>query len=139
MALQDVAYGLVTDGVTQVRQCPHDAVIASRVLLLGHADNQGLQLRVGLRSSWGLALAIPQPEVSLELVAEDAILRHQVCVAQSQFLIDRPRDVCEQCLLLHPPCHLMLCRRRLFRPQSALRMRDGVFCMQGGDWVKTGV
>src|SRR2546425_9839546 len=56
MALQGVAYGLVTDGVTQVRQCPHDAVIAPRAILLGHADNQGLQLRVDLRSSWRLAL-----------------------------------------------------------------------------------
>src|SRR5712691_13283807 len=47
---------LVTHGVSQVGQCPHDAVIAPRAILLGHADNEGLQFRVDLRSSWGLAL-----------------------------------------------------------------------------------
>ena len=43
-------------GVAQVGQGPDDAVIAPGAILLGHADNQGLQLRVYLGTAWGLAL-----------------------------------------------------------------------------------
>ncbi len=42
----------------------------------------------------GLALAVTQPEVPLDLVAEDTILRAQIFVAQQEFLIDRPCDIC---------------------------------------------
>ena len=44
----------------------------------------------------GLALAITQPEATFELVAEDAVFRHQIFVAQQQFLIDGPSDIREQ-------------------------------------------
>ena len=114
--------------------------------ILGHADNQGLQLWVDLRSSWwlallgavkllgherampaengigrdhlgdffqgllaqlladcgqGLALAIRSAHTARDLVAEDAMLRDQICVTQQQFLIDGPRDVCQQGLPIH--------------------------------------
>src|SRR6266850_2271372 len=56
MALQDVADRLVTDGVAQIGQGSHDAVIAPRAILLRHAHHQGLQLCRDLRASKRLAL-----------------------------------------------------------------------------------
>src|SRR5215468_1742934 len=56
MALEDVAHRLVTDRQAEVGQGADNPVIAPRAILLGHADNQGLQLWVDLRSSWSLAL-----------------------------------------------------------------------------------
>src|SRR5262245_50498295 len=56
MALEDVADGLVAHGISEVGQCPHNPIIAPRTIFVGHADNQGLQLWVDLRSSWSLAL-----------------------------------------------------------------------------------
>ena len=41
----------------------------------------------------GLGLAITQPEATVELVAEDAVFRHQIFIAQQQFLIDCPSDI----------------------------------------------
>src|SRR5438093_7433783 len=43
MALENVAHRLVTHGVSEIGECPHDAVITPRAILLGHADNQGLE------------------------------------------------------------------------------------------------
>src|SRR6266567_5450857 len=40
------------------------------------------------------ALAIRQPHTTGDLVVQDTILCHQVLVAQQQFLIDRPCNVC---------------------------------------------
>ena len=49
----------------------------------------------------GLALAITQPDATFELVAEDAVFRHQIFVAQQQFLIDGFRDIREQVFPIH--------------------------------------
>jgi hypothetical protein len=54
----------------------------------------------------GLALAIRSAHTARDLVAQDAIFGHQVLVAQQQFLIDRPCNVCEQCLPIHALLHL---------------------------------
>src|SRR5262245_9187276 len=54
MALEDIAHSLVTDDQTEVSEGSDNPVIAPRTILLGHADNQGLQLWVNLRSSWSL-------------------------------------------------------------------------------------
>jgi hypothetical protein len=56
MALQDVAYGLVSDRVAQVRQGTNDPVIAPGAVLLGHADDQRFQLRISRGTPWGLTL-----------------------------------------------------------------------------------
>src|SRR5207249_2228044 len=56
MALEDVAHGLVTDRIAQVRQGADDAVIAPRAIFLGQAHHQGFQLLVDLGAAWGLAL-----------------------------------------------------------------------------------
>ena len=146
MALQDVAHGLVTDGVAQVGQGADDPIIAPGAILLRHAHHQRLQLlvdrgtarglallgavkllrhefavpaenRVGLDDrghflqgllaqlladlGQGLALAVAQPDTPLDLMAEDAIFGHQVLVAQQQFLIDCPRDICQQVFPVH--------------------------------------
>ena len=42
MPLEDVAHGLVTDGVAQVGEGPNDPVIAPGAILLGHTDHQVL-------------------------------------------------------------------------------------------------
>src|SRR5262245_24977203 len=56
MALENVAYGLVISGTPQVSQSPHNAIVVPLAILLGHADNQGLQIWVDLRSSWWFAM-----------------------------------------------------------------------------------
>ena len=56
MALEDVGHRLGTDCQAEVGQGSDNAVIAPRTILLGHADNQGLQRWVDLRSPWSLAL-----------------------------------------------------------------------------------
>src|SRR2546425_11997549 len=56
MALQDVAHGLVTHGVAQVRQGSDDAVITPRAIVLSHADDQRLQLWVNRGTPWGFAV-----------------------------------------------------------------------------------
>src|SRR5712691_465951 len=56
MALEDVPHGLVTHGVSQVGEGPHNPIIAPRTIFLGHADNQGLQLCSDLWTSSGLTL-----------------------------------------------------------------------------------
>src|SRR5262249_41885968 len=138
MALEDIAHRLVTDYQAEVSEGSDNPVRAPRTILLGHADNQGLQLWVNLRSSWSLALggavellghqcAVPaenrlrlddrrhvlqsllaqpganlreglpcgfrQPDTPFDLGAQEAIFRHQVLIAEQQFLIDGPRDI----------------------------------------------
>src|SRR5262245_45934138 len=56
MTFQDVAHRLGTKGVREVREGTNDPVIAPGAILLRHADDQGLQLRVDLWSPWGLAM-----------------------------------------------------------------------------------
>src|SRR5262249_6579368 len=56
MALQDVPHGLVTDGVPEGRQGADDPVITPGAILVGHADDQRLQLRVDRGATWSLTL-----------------------------------------------------------------------------------
>jgi len=55
MTLQDVAHGLVTDGVPEVRQGTNDTIIAPGAILPRHAYHQGLQLLVNYGAPWSLA------------------------------------------------------------------------------------
>src|SRR5919198_5297572 len=54
------------------------------------------------------AFGICQPHTASELIAQDTILGHQILVAQQQFLIDSPCNVCEQCLPIHALLHFCL-------------------------------
>src|SRR2546427_12275490 len=56
MAFQDIAYGLVTERVSEVGEGADDPVVAPGAILPRHADHQGLQLRVDRGPPWGLAL-----------------------------------------------------------------------------------
>ena len=56
MALENVAHRLVTHGVSEIGECPHDAVITPRGILLGHADNQGLESWGNFGTAWRLPL-----------------------------------------------------------------------------------
>ena len=62
---------------------------------------QGLLAQLLADLGQGLALAITQPHTPCDLVAQDAIFRHQVLVAQQQFLIDGPRDIRQQVFPVH--------------------------------------
>ena len=55
-ALEHVVHGLGTHSVSLVDRGSHDAVIAPRAIVLGHADHQGCQLLVDLRTAWSLPL-----------------------------------------------------------------------------------
>src|SRR6266581_7000019 len=147
MALENVPHRLITHSVSQVCQSPDDAVIAPGAILLGHADNQGLESRVYFGTAWGLALrraveflrhqpavpgengvrgddggdflesllaelladfsqclafAVRQLHTTSDLVAQEAILCHQVLIAQQQCLIDGSRDIRQQVFPVHP-------------------------------------
>src|SRR6516162_233714 len=56
MAFQDVAHGLGTDGIPKVGQGADDPVVAPGAVLLGHADDQCLQLLVDRGTTGRLAL-----------------------------------------------------------------------------------
>src|SRR5712691_8652635 len=56
MALEDIAHGLVTHGVSPVGQGSHDTVIAPRAIFLGHAHHQGLDLLVDRGTARGFSL-----------------------------------------------------------------------------------
>src|SRR5438034_9466480 len=56
VALQDVAYGLITDGVPEIGEGTDDPVIAPGAILLRHADDQRFQLLVNRGSPWCLPL-----------------------------------------------------------------------------------
>ena len=146
MAFEDIAYRLITHCQAEVGQGADNPVIAPRTILLGHADNQGFQLWVDLRSSWslalggavkllghqfavpaenrvrlddrghllqgllaqlladlgeGCALSIGEAHAPLQLVAQDAILRHHVLIAHQQFLIDSPCDIRQKLWPIH--------------------------------------
>ena len=49
----------------------------------------------------GFAFAIRQPQPARDLVAQDAILCHQILVTQQQFLINSPRDIRQQLFPVH--------------------------------------
>src|SRR5262245_29304512 len=49
----------------------------------------------------GFAFAIRQPQPARDLVAQDAILCHQILVTQQQSLIDSPRDIRQQLFPVH--------------------------------------
>jgi hypothetical protein len=59
------------------------------------------------------ALDVGQLYTACEPVPEDASFGHQRLIPQQQFLIDDPRDVCEQYFPAHTPLHL-----RFFRSQE---------------------
>src|SRR5713101_7080394 len=56
MALEDIADRLVADGVPEIGQGAHDAVIAPRAILLCQAHHQGFQLVVDRGAARSLAL-----------------------------------------------------------------------------------
>jgi len=62
MPLEDVAHGLVTDGVAQVGEGPDDPVIAPGAILLGHTDHQVLDLLINTRTAYGLKELRGYPE-----------------------------------------------------------------------------
>src|SRR5262249_12478247 len=146
MALENVAHRLGTDRHAQVGEGADNPVVAPRTILLGHADDQGLNLLVDRRAAgslvlWGAikllghelavpgedgigldngcqcleglfaqlltdlgqrpAFAVRQPYTARDLAAENTIFRHQVLIAQQQFLIDSPRDICEEEFPVH--------------------------------------
>src|SRR5262245_33059645 len=95
MALEDIAHRLVTDYQAEGSEGSDNPVIAPRTILLGHADNQGLQLWVNLRSSWSLALG-----GAVEL------LGHQCAVpAENRLRLDDRRHFL-QSLLAQPGANL---------------------------------
>src|SRR5467141_1144363 len=47
------------------------------------------------------AFAICQPHTTSELMAQEAILCHQILSAQQQCLLDGPRDICQQVVPVH--------------------------------------
>src|SRR2546429_9852002 len=53
MPLEDVAHGLVTDGVAEVGEGHDDPVIAPGAILLGHTDHQVLNLLINTRTAYG--------------------------------------------------------------------------------------
>ena len=54
--LEDIPYRLVADCIAQVGEGAHDAIVAPGTIVLGHADNQGLQHRVNFWTAWRPAL-----------------------------------------------------------------------------------
>src|SRR6266850_5629556 len=56
MALENVAHGLVTDGVPEVGQSADDPVVAPGTILPRQAQHQRLQLQVERRAPWYPAL-----------------------------------------------------------------------------------
>src|SRR5215831_5507794 len=56
MALEDVAHGLITDGIAQVREGSDDPVIAPGAVFPRHTYHQRFQFRVDRGTPYGLAL-----------------------------------------------------------------------------------
>jgi len=128
---------------------PWSLAVCGAVTLLGHQCAVPAEHRVGLDDlghflqrllpqfgadlGQGLPLAVTQPHAPCDLMAQDAILCHQVFMAQQQCLIDGPRDIREQCLPIHTPCTLRLSRHPL-----ASSMRDGMDSMQAAEWAMAG-
>src|SRR5262249_62361360 len=54
MALQDVADGLIADGIAQISQGAGHAIITPGAVLLRHAHYYGFQLLVDTRATWSL-------------------------------------------------------------------------------------
>src|SRR4029077_14181392 len=81
MALEDVAHGLVTDRIAQVGQGPRDPIVAPRAMLLGHADNQGLQLWVNFGAAWRPPLlgAVTLLRHKLAMPAENRVRLDDLC------------------------------------------------------------
>jgi hypothetical protein len=52
VALQDIADRLITDLIPQIGQRPSDPVIAPGAVLLGHANDELLDLAPDPRSAW---------------------------------------------------------------------------------------
>ena len=56
MTLEDIADGLIAEGISKIGEGADNAVIAPRAIVLGHADHQGVEVLVDLRTTWRLAL-----------------------------------------------------------------------------------
>src|SRR5574341_706941 len=56
MTLEDITHRLVTDGIAQIGQCPHDTVVAPRAILSGHPHHEVFERLVNGGTSWSLAL-----------------------------------------------------------------------------------
>ena len=59
MALQDIADRLIADLISQIGQRPHNPVIAPITVLLGHANDQLLDLSLDPRPA-GAATCVPR-------------------------------------------------------------------------------
>jgi hypothetical protein len=64
---------------------------------------QGLLPRLLTDLGPRLAFAVRQPHTACDLAAQDPILRHQVRMAQQQFLIDGSSDIRQQLFPVHRP------------------------------------
>jgi len=55
--------------------------------------------------SQGLALAITQAYTTFNLAVENTVFAHQILIAQQQFLINGPSDICQKLFPIHrrPP------------------------------------
>src|SRR5712691_6156543 len=51
VVFENVPYRLVTDGIAQIDQRPHDAVVAPRAILSGHPYHQGFERLVNPRTA----------------------------------------------------------------------------------------
>src|SRR5439155_25515136 len=69
VALADVDHGLVTEGIPQIGQRPHETIRAPRAVLVGQAAHQAFKVLIDLRSTWSLAL-----------LGTSTLLRHQCTV-----------------------------------------------------------
>jgi hypothetical protein len=137
MALEDIAYRLITDPIAQVLQSALDTIIAPCTIFSGHADHHGFNLGVnsgpaytcgglrggsllaselaipgknrlglgkrgnflqgllpqlGTKRSQFLALVVSQLYATVHLMAQDAILCHQIVIAKPQVVIQGCRD-----------------------------------------------
>jgi hypothetical protein len=91
---------------------------------------QGLFPELHAECGQGFALTAAQPDTAFDLLAQYPVVCHQIRMAQAQFLIDGSRDIRQQCLSIHTPCPLRLCR-----PPWASSMPDGVDSMQAEAWT----
>src|SRR5687768_3716136 len=137
MTLQDMAYRLITDRITEVLQGTLNTVIAPRAILSCHADYQVFNLfayagtsnrwvwlgsahlvvgkpavpgkdsislghggdffqrllaQLGAHLSEFFALTVGELHTTIDLVAQDAILRQEISIAKPQVVADRLRD-----------------------------------------------
>ena len=81
MALQDIADRLIADLIPQIGQRPSDPVIAPITVLLGHANDELLDLAPHPRSAWAATgfRAIELAGDKLALPGQDSIRPRHSC------------------------------------------------------------